>query len=331
MGRRWARELAYPVRSDGRGHFEVGPLSIRVSDPFGMIELVRTFTATTRLVVTPTVHRLPALAASNEWLGTGERRPRAFTVGSAEDVTVREYRRGDDLRRVHWRSTARTGELMVRREEQHWQSRATVLLDGRHLAHEGHGPGSSLEWAVSAAASVSVHLARAGFAVRLITDHPDIEAATWHDHAMSPHAQSGPVLDQLAALTPSTQVRLADAAQAVSRHPGLLVAVLGRLQPGDIPDLSRTLPPGSRGLALLVDSDTWRTGPDTPAPDAAERPVAQHTGMLRSAGWTVAVAAAGEPVPRVWQRLGAQLHARGRRQWAGASAISDRDTVGEPR
>jgi uncharacterized protein (DUF58 family) len=86
-------------------------------------------------------------------------------VGSAEDVTTREYRRGDDLRRVHWRSTARTGELMVRREEQPWQSRATVVLDSRRTAHRGTGAASSLEWLVAAAASVAVHLTHAGFAV----------------------------------------------------------------------------------------------------------------------------------------------------------------------
>ena len=57
--------------------------------------------------------------------------PRAFATGSAEDVTVREYRQGDDLRRVHWRSSAKLGELMVRREEQPWQSRATLFLDNR--------------------------------------------------------------------------------------------------------------------------------------------------------------------------------------------------------
>lgn len=328
MGRRWAREVSYPVRSDGRGHFEVGPLSIRVSDPFGMIELVRTFTATTRLVVTPQVHRLPVLAATSESNGSGDRRPRAFTVGSAEDVTVRDYRRGDDLRRVHWRSTARTGELMVRREEQPWQSRATVLLDGRMLAHEGSsGPGSSLEWAVSAAASVAVHLTRAGFAVRLLTDHPSIEASTWHDHTLSPQAQSGPVLDQLAALRPSAQLRLASAAQAVSRQPGLLVAVLGRLQPGDVPELSRALPPGSRGLALLVDADTWRPGAAT-SPDDGEPPLATvHANLLRAAGWTVSVASAGEPVPVVWQRLGSQLNLRGRLAWSGASAVAARQSV----
>ena len=341
MGRRWTRELSYPVRSEGRGHYEIGPLVVRVSDPFGMIELIRRFTVTTRLVVTPAVHRLPALAATNEWLGTGDRRPRAFTAGSAEDVTVREYRRGDDLRRVHWHSTARTGELMVRREEQHWQSRATILLDGRQVAHVGTGPGSSLEWAVSAAASISVHLARAGFSVRLITEHPDVEAATWHDHTMSPHAQSGPVLDQLAALTPSPQVVLADAAQAVSRRPGLLVAVLGRLRAEDIPELSRALPAGGRGLALLLDGESWRSAApaQTAAREHAEpagsggshgsvgRTVAQHAALLRAAGWMVVVAVASDAVPQVWQRLGAALHGRGRSEWSGASAVSDRATA----
>jgi len=332
MGRRWEREVSYPVRSDGRGHFEVGPLSIRVSDPFGMIELVRTFTATTRLVVTPTVHRLPAVAVSSEWTGSGERRPRAFTVGSAEDVTVREYRRGDDLRRVHWRSTARTGELMVRREEQPWQSRATVLLDGRLLAHEGTGPGASLEWAVSAAASVAVDLTRAGFAVRLITDHPDVEAFTWHDHVLSPQAQSGPILDQLAALRPSNQVRLLDAAQAVGRQPGLLVAVLGRLHSADVPELSRAVATG-RGLGLLIDADDWRSGPrpGTASTTAGEPAVARHAALLRAAGWAVAVVSPREPVPVAWSRLGTQLHGRGRSGWAAASAVTRHDPVGGAR
>ena len=322
--RRWVGEVTYPVRSDTRGHYEVGPLSVRVSDPFGMIELIRTFTATTRLVVTPAVHALPSVGITSEWSGTGDRRPRAFATGSAEDVTVREYHLGDDLRRVHWRSTARTGELMVRREEQPWQSRATLLLDTRTQAHEGSGPGSSVEWAVTAAASMSVHLARAGFAVRLLTDHPDIEAATWHDHTLSPQAQAGPVLDQLAVLTPSTRLRLTEAAQAVTRSPGLLVAVLGRLQGIDVPDLCRALPPATRGLALLLDVAAWHSQPaqvrrgnqprqpvrqhgSTAIHAATSAGVRQHAAMLAGAGWLVATASPRDPVPVAWQRLGAQL------------------------
>ena len=112
---------------------------------------------------------LPPIPLGGAWTGSGDNRPRAFAIGSAEDVTVREYRRGDDLRRVHWRSSARIGELMVRREEQPWQSRATLFLDNRLRAHRGQGIASSLEAAVSAAASIAVHLGQRGFTVRLVT------------------------------------------------------------------------------------------------------------------------------------------------------------------
>ena len=313
-GRRWVREVTYPVRSDTRGHYEVGPLSVRVSDPFGMIELVRTFSATTRLIVTPVVHPLPPIGTSGEWSGTGDRRPRAFATGTAEDVTVREYRLGDDLRRVHWASTARTGDLMVRREEQPWQSRATVLLDTRRIAHAGNGPGASLEWAVTAAGSVAVHLARTGFSVRLITDHPDVEAATWHDHALTPQAQAAPVLDQLSVLTPSAHTRLSEATQAVTRQPGLLVALLGRLDAHDVLDMSRALPPGTRGIAVLLDTDAWR-GPagrqrgrdGDPVDQSAGHSVQQHAAMLSTAGWTTVTAGPGDGITEVWQRLGSQL------------------------
>ncbi len=57
-------------------------------------------------MVTPRVLPLPPVPLSGAWTGSGDNRPRAFASGSAEDVTVREYRRGDDLRRVHWRSSA---------------------------------------------------------------------------------------------------------------------------------------------------------------------------------------------------------------------------------
>src|SRR5438105_13844791 len=64
---------------------------------------------------------------------------------------LREYEMGDDLRRVHWRSTARTGELMLRQDEMPWESRATILLDNRPSTHSG----DSFERAVEAAASIA--------------------------------------------------------------------------------------------------------------------------------------------------------------------------------
>jgi len=71
---------------------------------------------------------------------------------------------------VHWRSTARLDKVMVRREEQPWQARATLLLDTLSSGHGGEGPASSFEWAVAAAASIGVHLVRSGYHLRLVTD-----------------------------------------------------------------------------------------------------------------------------------------------------------------
>ena len=129
-----------------RGRHEIGPLLLRVTDPFGLVEVPRWFRHSDWLTVTPRTVALPPLALGGSRSGVGDNRPRAFASGSAEDVTVREYRRGDDLRRVHWRSSARMGELMVRREEQPWQSRATVYLDNRAAAHRGRGAWNALTW-----------------------------------------------------------------------------------------------------------------------------------------------------------------------------------------
>ena len=83
-----------------------------------------------------------------------------------------------------------TGELMVRREEQPWQSRATLFLDNRLEAHRGHGAASSLEYAVSAAASIALHLSQRGFMVRLVTADGEDRNTLWHDRAVVPEHRS---------------------------------------------------------------------------------------------------------------------------------------------
>ena len=119
---------------------------------------------------------------------------------------MRDYRRGDDLRRVHWRSSARTGELMVRREEQPWQSRATLFLDNRARSHRGQGVASSLEAAVSAAASVAMHLSSRGFAVRLVTAAGEDPANAWH--VRDTDLNTGSLLEALAVVQPLRSPRI---------------------------------------------------------------------------------------------------------------------------
>ena len=200
IGHGWHRDVTYQIRSDVRGRFEIGPVTVRVKDPFGLVELGRAFRTTVPLTVTPRTVPLSTIPLGGAWTGSGDNRPRAFAMGSAEDVTVREYRRGDDLRRVHWRSSARIGELMVRREEQPWESRATLFLDNRVGAHRGQGIASSLEAAVSAAASIAVHLSKRGFTVRLVTAAGEDSAHDWH--VRNADLNTGPLLEALAVVQP---------------------------------------------------------------------------------------------------------------------------------
>ena len=122
---------------------------------------------------------------------------------------------------------------MVRREEQPWQARATLLLDSRSIAHGGEGPASSFEWAVAATASVGVHLVRSGYHVRLLTDTgATIEGGNPSLDGGSSDVE-GSLLDALAVLQMSSHHTLRDASGALRRGggDGLLVALLGALDP----------------------------------------------------------------------------------------------------
>lgn len=309
------RRIEYAVRSDLRGKFTIGPLSVRLADPFGMVELDRRFTSTSTLVVTPRVVALPTVTLNGVWTGAGDNRPRAFASGSAEDVTVRDYRQGDELRRVHWRSSAKRGELMVRREEQPWQARATVLIDNRDCAHVGAGAASSLEYAVEAAASITSHLIRRGYHVRLVTASGDT-GTLWHDQG-SKVAETGTILEALAVLELDPNQRL-DVRWLGDNSPGLVVGVFGALTAGDRSALTRVRHAATAGMAVVLDTATWPVvalQPDSAQSDPAR---IQRNGsgtsptiaILTGAGFRTTSAGPNDPLPQVWQRLAETTAAR---------------------
>ncbi len=290
----WRRHVAYQVRSDVRGRFEVGPMTVRVNDPFGLVELGRSFTTTVPLIVTPRTVQLPLIPLNGALSGSGDNRPRAFASGSAEDVTVREYRQGDDLRRVHWRSSARIGELMVRREEQPWQSRATVFIDNRLIAHRGHGVASSLEAAVSAAASIALHLSQRGFTVRLVTARGEDPGTAWHDRSLT--MNTGPLLESLAVLETAHQPTIETSWLAEAGRSGLTVAILGSIIEQDHPVLRRMQMHAGSALAVALNVDRWAS----PGSSATHREV----GWLAGQGWRAVSLSPQDRLSAVWQELG---------------------------
>ncbi|MEV0993814.1 DUF58 domain-containing protein [Nonomuraea sp. NPDC050202] len=287
---RGVREIDYRVRSDLRGRYTIGPLSIRIADPFGLVELTRSFTISDTLVVTPHVAALPHVRLSGEWTGGGDSRTRSVAAAGDDDVAPREYRQGDDLRRVHWRSTARYGELMVRREEQQWQSRGALLLDTRRHAHRGEGPRSSFEVAVSAAASIGVHLAHEGLGLRLVTDQGA-------EH-LTDSGLSYSLLDTLAMVrhSPARSLEMGISALRSGGGDGLIVAVLGAMDAEEARELARLRHSGITGVAVLLDVSTWESRDRA----AEENHQAVQT-VLAGYGWRIVNLPAGTSIASVWQ------------------------------
>ena len=281
------RELSYQIRSDARGKFTIGPLRVRVADAFGLVEISRSFSATSTLVVTPRIFPLPRASAQSSWLGEGDGGMRTISAIGEDDAAPRQYQDGDGLHRVHWRSTARYGELMVRREEHQWRNSASVFLDTRRSAHTGSGPTSTFEFAVSAAASIGAHLSGEGFRARLITDAGEIAPrGTFQDT----------LLDMLAVITPSHATSFGTGTSELARAGGQLIAVVGRLSADDARQLAASRRGNAPAMALLLAVSAWAT-------DGITEDTARTAEILSAAGWRIAVASASTPLATAWQQL----------------------------
>jgi uncharacterized protein (DUF58 family) len=301
--------LHTPLRGGQRGRFVVGPLTVRLRDPFGLVARARRLPGTGEVVVYPPVWDLPPGLPLGGATATGaEGTPRPLASGE-DRSTVREYVQGDDLRSVHWASTAHRGKLMVRQAESPQDPRAVVLLDVRDDRHRGHGPGASIETAVAAAASATFHLADRGRGVVLI-DGPLVHA---------PRSRPAEAwLEHLAVVTPrpvDLPAVLGQLAQGVAGD-GALVAVVTPPDPVELRVLVRTGRAFTSRVAVIVDAD--RHAGRRRGRDGGE--VATTAERLRAAGWRVTVVAPGDRLDLRWRELVVARPAIPARPVSGAGA-----------
>jgi uncharacterized protein (DUF58 family) len=311
LGGHESRPVSYRIPALGRGRYRVGPLQMRLSDPFGLIDLTRSFTATSEFLVAPVVDPLPPLEPPrSDDLGDNSGSRSVGTHG-ADDQSTREYRTGDDLRKIHWRSSARTGALMVRQEERPWQGQNTVLLDSRASAHatapdpdEGDPDDlrltSSFEWAVSAVASIGTHVLLAGRKLSLVGDPAAADRLRFGDPAR--------LTEHLAEVRETSRADLGQAAELLraAARDSTLLAVLGRLDPKALRSLADAHRRGrsAPAFALLLDVDSWaRPSEDARASSRRGTEVEATAQVLRSAGWRVVVVRHGDTVAQAWRLL----------------------------
>jgi uncharacterized protein (DUF58 family) len=212
---------AYRLPTERRGVVEVGPLTVEVQDPFGVARKRRPGAPRLELTVFPHVDVVvpPPGGGDRDPLGTVVHH-RSIGRQGDEFYSLREYVVGDDLRRVHWRSTARNDELMVRQDEMPWQDRTTVVLDVRRAAHTD----ASIERAASAAASVVTAAFRFQHHLRLVASD-GIDAGLGNSVG---HVEA--IMEYLATVEATGHGSLRGLLERLRRSPqaGALVAVLGR-------------------------------------------------------------------------------------------------------
>lgn len=260
-----------------RGAFALGPTRISTGDPFGLFRWTREISSSQTLIVLPMLFEIKSVSLPPGLLPGGQVIRRKSPDITPHAAGVREYAPGDAMKRIHWATSIRRGQLMVKEFEQDPQAEIWLFLDSQKEVHhekeernqqraleinlfgkrpEFHLPPSSLEYAVSIAASLAHHF----IAQRRAVGYASAGQTFTVHHAERSERQEGRILETLAFVEADGGLSLAAlvAAQASQLPQGstaILITPSARselLQAVD--DLQRRY---LRPVVILLDSQTF--------------------------------------------------------------------------
>jgi uncharacterized protein (DUF58 family) len=161
--------ITYSLRPEKRGCFQVGPLEVTATDPLGIFQFHHALSETAELLVYPLTVELPwVFPPGGSPYGVSSMHTAEMRGEGSEFYGIREYQPGDPLRRVHWRSSARMGRLAVVEYEHDVSVDLTLVLDARRGSDVGIGAETTLETAVTVAASLARLALQRGNRCRLV-------------------------------------------------------------------------------------------------------------------------------------------------------------------
>jgi uncharacterized protein (DUF58 family) len=270
--RRWSARTLCTMR----GKFTLGPATLVSGDPFGIFRLERPVPGSSEVLVYPRTTSLPGFSLpSAELPGGQDVKSRAFHV-TPNVSTIREYQPGDSFNRIHWRSTARIGQLMVKEFELDPTAEVYLVLDMQERVQQVLAPvraprggrplneqriaESTEEYGVQAAASISRHLLEQNRMLGLIS---------WGQHrevipAERESRQLFKMLEALAVLRAHGAQPLAEVLAAEATRFGrncTLVIITPSLDERWVVSLQHLLYRGVRAVVVLVEPQSfggWR-------------------------------------------------------------------------
>lgn len=248
---RASAKASYRLPTRRRGVVEIGPMTVTISDPFGLWRSTTPVSSRDEVTVLPAVVDIAPMART---IGpdpdSGTHRGSIGQRGE-DFAALRSYVVGDDLRRVHWPSSARTDDdLLVRTDDVPWHGRIVIVLDLRRHVHDD----VVLEAAVSAAASVVRSHIRRGDHVRLLT------TSGYDSGYNTGGAHFGAILERLATVEAGPQGGLHASVDAAGHGgSGALVVVSGRPSPEDLATVDAVSAVPSRRVVCFSNEGLWVT------------------------------------------------------------------------
>jgi uncharacterized protein (DUF58 family) len=155
LGPRGERSWSVRVPLSRRGHFRVEPLALRTGDPLGLFESHATVGSHSTVIVYPRVETLPGWRLPPAMIEGSHAQPLRTPHTTPHATSIRPYAPGDAYNRIHWKSSARQGELQVKEFDLEQTADVWIYLDLQSRVHSGDGDESTLEYGVRAAASIA--------------------------------------------------------------------------------------------------------------------------------------------------------------------------------
>jgi uncharacterized protein (DUF58 family) len=243
-----------------RGWTTFGPTRVKVSEPFGLFTEEARYNDRNKVLVYPRVRTLPELLMpAAQHAGTAQRFGN-WADYPPETGGVRDYTPGDSFGRIHWPLSTKHGRLMSKTFEQPLTADIWIVLDLDRKVHHGTGEESTLEYAVSLAASIALHIHQRGRKVGLIAN--DAKGSLLEPHRAV--RQDRVILDYLAIAQPDSDTDLASALswEKIRRLPRRAIAVITPSpSPGWVSTLQAVRGRGTALIAFYIDASTFG-GPD---------------------------------------------------------------------